>query len=175
MHASPVRLASKYLLLWARYCLRNFPAGRYMIILGSDSKGKLSQSEIDEKCGPCGVCPYMYLRIFKTSADDNPAEEVRVHSFKRQTRNTPKECVHSKKCDMLNYVTFSDASAFAIESHQMLKNKTKSTSDGRFVGVALNIDIPGIDEAEKHRLEQTVETALDNPDYGFLVESGISN
>jgi len=68
MHASPETIKIKYLKLWASYyCYRQ--RGPFLVVYGSD----LADSEND---GPCGACPFSYLRIYHLDKQGKVGEEV---------------------------------------------------------------------------------------------------
>ena len=168
MYAFPKCLSIKYLLLWARYCLRNQHAGKYVVIFGAEKAGHRTQEQIDKDCGPCGLNPWMYLRIFKDVGDDekHPDEEIRVfYAPKYRLRNTKPECVHSSKCNGLTFLTLNQEEwqAQAPELGEFLPRI--ATNDLRFCGQGIRIQVNALQDHEAAALEKEMETAVDDPDF----------
>lgn len=147
MYAFPRCLSGKFLSLWIRYCLRHAPAGSYVVILGRDARGQRAQNEIYRDCGPCGLNPSTYLRIFKNVGDDEKDEEIPIRT------NYP-------KCE---YVTISphEWAAFAPNAGTLIGQV--ETNDGRFQGTGLRVDVQDLRDQEREGLEQQMNQALQDP------------
>lgn len=149
MYAPPLRISRRYLLLWARYCLRRCPAARYVIIFGKCAAGNRTQRQVDEQCGPCGLNPYAHLKIYKDVGPEETDEEVRLH---------PSDA-HHPDCDKLRYVTIDPEEWDGFPQARIYVR----TNDDQFEGKGMVVTVECLGDLERSELEREMEDAMQDP------------
>ncbi len=137
-----------------------------MVIWGNAARGKRTETEIDQQCGPCGLNPCTYLKIYKNVGEEEKDEEIRIYPFPRRvTRNTDPLCVHDEKCDVLTYVTVSANEWKSKITTLGINHQNVATNDGRFVGEGLVVKVQDLNETDQLQLEHDMRSAVEDSEF----------